>query len=544
MLLPPPLVRLLLLKGRAKIRLLLRRMRRPKSAFFTLAGVAVTILYAVPAFVTGLSAPDPQPETLGVYFPGMALLMLLTYLLAMRGAQALAFPPEDIEFLFSAPFTRAQVLTYRLTAVLTGQIFIALFITVIGLRWTTTFPVALAAVLLTILFIYLISLLYALVVHILFSSMYSWVRRAVGLAVAATLILAAWAWLPGALSDPEGTGFDRILRSPLYIYATAPFIPFRNLLVSTSLFNEGLPWLAACLLVDGVLLYAVYALDRRSADVVLAASQAQQQRIERFRKTGGFTVHSSASRIRVPVPPRAGGAGTLAWRHVIRLLRIMFGSFAVVSLTVVLLAFVALYVYTRYDVADYREAAWPVAFFLGVYLTLVGSFAMRFDFRSDLDHMDWLKCLPLKPVVIAAGQVVTPVLCATAFQLLIFSVALAVNWQPGYAALVFAFAIPLNILIFGVENTLFLLYPVRLQTTPGDPHLVGRQLVVAAVKMLVIGFAVGIAGVSGALVHLVTGSLPVSAILAWIVLVPMSLSTIPAVAWAFDRFDPSVDTPI
>ncbi len=49
-------------------------------------------------------------------------------------------------------------------------------------------------------------------------------------------------------------------------------------------------------------------------------------------------------------------------------------------------------------------------------LTLLLTRMVAFDFRGDLDSMDWLKSLPLRPISITLGQLATPVLLLTAIQ--------------------------------------------------------------------------------------------------------------------------------
>ena len=76
--LPRSLRLLLWLRAKAKVRLIVKRMRRPKSAFFTLAGSALTFMYLIPAFIAGITSSNPQPEIVATYFPVAALMMLIT----------------------------------------------------------------------------------------------------------------------------------------------------------------------------------------------------------------------------------------------------------------------------------------------------------------------------------------------------------------------------------------------------------------------------------------------------------------------------------
>ena len=51
-------------------------------------------------------------------------------------------------------------------------------------------------------------------------------------------------------------------------------------------------------------------------------------------------------------------------------------------------------------------------------LTLGGSLILGFDFRSDVDHMETLKALPVKPSALVISQFVVPVLLLSLAQAL------------------------------------------------------------------------------------------------------------------------------
>jgi hypothetical protein len=64
---------------------------------------------------------------------------------------------------------------------------------------------------------------------------------------------------------------------------------------------------------------------------------------------------------------------------------------------------------------------------------------------------------------VAIGQITAPVLVASGFQVTILIVAHLMRPAPiGYLLAFATFLIPLNVLIFAMENTIFLLYPYRL----------------------------------------------------------------------------------
>jgi hypothetical protein len=186
-----------------------------------------------------------------------------------------------------------------------------------------------------------------------------------------------------------------------------------------------------------------------------------------------------------------------------------------------------------------------------IWVTLLLGAMLKLDFRGDLDRMDVLKALPISPNALAAGQMLTPTLMlALVHTLLLVGLILFVPVNPaggGTKVLLWAVALapPLDLLMIGVENLIFLLMPARpAAATPGDLSAMGRHATVFFLKALIMLFACGLAAGAGAATHFATGR---SGVLAGAVTVAVlgaeALATIPMVGWAFDRFDPAADVP-
>jgi hypothetical protein len=170
--------------------------------------------------------------------------------------------------------------------------------------------------------------------------------------------------------------------------------------------------------------------------------------------------------------------------------------------------------------------------------------SLKFDFRGDLDQMPWLKSLPVRPSAIAAGEMATPVVLLFACHLAIFGAAAAAlppMRGPLLAAAVLA--LPFDVLLVGVENLLFLLFPTRGSATPGELGAMGRQVVLFVVKVLAVALACGVAAGLALAAMWATRSAPLALAVASGVLALEAAALVPLVALAFGRFDPSRDTP-
>jgi hypothetical protein len=115
-------------------------------------------------------------------------------------------------------------------------------------------------------------------------------------------------------------------------------------------------------------------------------------------------------------------------------------------------------------IADADIALLATAATLAFYTFLLLPTAVRFDFRRDLDRMALLKGLPITPGAAVIGQTIAPVLIATLFQALVLAFAVAVrSLPPHYLLGTMLVMLPMNALVFSLENFIFLLYPYRVQ---------------------------------------------------------------------------------
>jgi hypothetical protein len=193
-----------------------------------------------------------------------------------------------------------------------------------------------------------------------------------------------------------------------------------------------------------------------------------------------------------------------------------------------------------------RESSLGTLVSAGVWINLVFVSMLKFDFRDELDRLDVLRSLPIQPAAIAAAELVAPVLMLTAVQaLLLVAVALAGMGTTPLLLAAAAYTVPFNLLLVGIENILFLMYPLRaVGLIAGDMQMFGRQMVVFLCKFILLAAAFGFSAAIGTLGYILGGrSWPAFGVVAWFALCAVALGTIPLLARAYSRFDPSVDTP-
>jgi hypothetical protein len=153
-----------------------------------------------------------------------------------------------------------------------------------------------------------------------------------------------------------------------------------------------------------------------------------------------------------------GGAGALAWRQLIGARR-HWGSLLTAMIAPAVLACAPCLA-----IADPYMALLTTAGTLAFYSFLLLPTALRFDFRRDLDRLATLKGLPITPAAAAIGQTLAPVLIAALFQSAVLAFAIvARSLPPQHFFVTMLVLIPLNVLGFGLDNLIYLLYPYRLQ---------------------------------------------------------------------------------
>jgi hypothetical protein len=246
--------------------------------------------------------------------------------------------------------------------------------------------------------------------------------------------------------------------------------------------------------------------------------------------------------VRVPMPPRLGGMGPLAWRQAMAGIRqgargLLFIVLAVAGLAIVFL---------RSGDVSWLHALKPVGVFLVVYSSLFLPQLLRLDFRGDVDRIDTLKALPVRPLLVAGAQVVVPALVITSAQVpiaLLLNVLLEWNlpmlwaWIP---SLFFA-----NVMIAALDNIVFLLWPVRPQLGAGVNFATAQaltQFLKLFAVMLLVGAPVAVgAGVAHLTIADHATAIAAAALMIGMLLGLESIGAVLLLGRLFHRFDPAME---
>ncbi len=536
-LLHPALRLLMRLQLQARLRRLKGACRTWKGRLVLLIGLALGGLWIVgTALSLGAGRVTPDPATIrSLAAMGLAGLTLMTVLFG--GTQGgIPFPPAEVEFLFPAPISRRQLLLYRIIRAMLIGLPSALLFSFALARQSPMWLGAFAGIWFAFQLIGLTQMVWQLMLGIAREATAARSRR---------LILIAAVGLAGLVvatsqASPElsVSGLRTFAESVAGRIILAPFRPFTAVLTATST-GELLRSGAVCASILGGLVAIILRLDRNFMEAAVSASERATVRLADARR-GKLVFHRGNRfliRYRAPRLPRMGGAGPIAWNQLTSLIR-SAGSVALVAG----IASAGAMMPTMFGSSPAAGQLLPMA--IGMSLVLLPQF-LQYDFRSELDRMPVLKALPLRPVAIVLGELLTPVLLTTCLQAAMLVVLAVAGTIPGHRLLVVAgFLLPANLLIYGAENFAFLLYPFRVapSNTP-DLQSMLRVALTTMLKLAILALAAGTAAGLGGLTYLASGRTDAAIATAWIGLWVVFACMVPGIAWAFSRFDPATDTP-
>ncbi len=549
---------LLWLRCRAWLRRLFRNAGTPRGALFLAAGFLFFALVVGPNFVFRFWQAEDGAfrDAYLKHTREVGPLLLFAYcaltVLLASAEQGVSFTPAEVQFLFPGPFSRRQLLAYKVigNALLCGLY--ALFLTAFFFAYAAQPFAAYPGLLLTLWFIQFFSMAVSLLISTVGARAFSHRRKL----LLVPLVLVAW-WGASRL------GADAFARGPSEVIARlgqnevvrvllTPMSWFVETLTAEHVWPDFVLGAARCLGVDAALLLVVFLLDAQYLEAAATASERAYARMQRVRSGGAVTAVVGTGRPRFSLPslPRWGGVGPLAWRQLTTATRSLRPVliFLVIFALLVGGSWLAL---GAVEESDLRAGGWFIgSTVLGMTVAMLTPL-LTFDFRGDIDRIDVLKALPLPAWRVALGQLLAPTLILSAVQLLVMGLVQAL-WGGVELLLagVVVFALPFNFLSFGLENLMFLWFPARpTPAAPGDFQMMGRQTLMMVAKfaaLLLVTVPAAVAGITAGLLAawlLEVDPIPPALAVGCLVMTALAAGVVPLVAQAFRRFDVARDTP-
>jgi hypothetical protein len=320
---------------------------------------------------------------------------------------------------------------------------------------------------------------------------------------------------------------------PVVAGVLTPLEVFPRIMTARSLGAAALPIgivLGYCVGLVAVLLR----LDADFLDRAEAVGKRRAQLQIAMRRNGGIKIKvTGTAKRKLAMPGYGWGIGPVVWRQINTALRQSRGILITLGALMALVFMLAGNKQAR--PALYGIGGWGVFLLAGI---------LRFDFRADLDRMTVLKAWPVSAWALAVGQLITPVLLSGAVALaagvaLVAYGVVPVGWALGGAVVGTA----LIGTIVALENAVFLVFPTRGVGGAGDLQHIGRNALLMAGRLVMLGLGLAAAGGVFALLRYLTKSTVIGFVGGGVVIWAEFLLMVYLVALAFRRFDAGRDTP-
>jgi hypothetical protein len=527
---------------------LVGQLRRWVRNLSTLKGLLLTLVGALlflPMVVVSVFAPRVQlAAQLALIRRHGALVLFALFLVNLvltSEERAVYFSPAEVEFLFTGPFHRRQLLLYRMAGGVFSSVCAALLMVFVFAHHATAFLPAFVGLFLMIEEMVLITMALGLLVSTLGALAFNRQRKLLLLALATLLVIALLPRGQGPLARDAWELLDRLEQSRVIQVLASPFQPPVMAFTATTLWPELAGWsLVGLAIVLGVAM-VILALDAEYYEATAAASTRIYARIRAVRR-GTAMSRPVRNRLALPMLPWWGGLGPALWRQLTTAVRHpdRFGFLVLLCLWGCAPAFL---VEGRHGIGVQHAMLLALVGLLSI--SMVAPMMIGFSFRADVDRMDTLKSLPIPAPALVAGELAVPVLWLSLAEML--SLCVVAGWHRDPRGLLEALLfLPLyNALLIGLEAIMFLWFPSR--TVPGstlDFASLGRQLLALTITLLFLAVVLGVSAGLGALVYyFVVSSWLVTLAVAWLTLAGWVAALLPLAVLAFHQFDVARDTP-
>ena len=557
----PALGQLLRLQSAAKLRRLAKALSTPRRRVRSLLAMALAVLFLGNFFVSILFREPFQAETIPRFFPLVLFAYCVWHVVKVvyrKPEQGIEWSPSERELVCAGPFRRRELLAYRFVTIGLSTIFKAGCFTLL-MRVDLPLPAAaFVGTFAALLFLELFRMWIETAAWAVSQRTYLTLRIG-ALLVAATALcsvlnnttLSPFAQSAYISSKAPGTAIDGLLAATdtlrdntIFRVAEAPLEVFAHVVTASEYSLGLLGSMSMAIVIVGLMAWLIVWSDEYFDRRRICRERSSYARLEQRHAP---VVQQKSARSQIPHVRWCGGSGPLVWRQTIGASRYV-GSLLIALGIAAGMSFVPALVIRNPVVAILNVVA-----SLAFYTFLLLPTSLKFDFRRDIDRLSLLKTLPIKPLSLVLGQLGAPVLMATATQLLVLLLAALVH-PVGPGLLVFAMLLlsSLNVLIFALDNLIFLLYPFRVGQEGLDVFL--RTTLTFTAKGVLFGLGLvlmygwfALAGPIASLTDVGGGPLIDGRLLFAIGTMGMlwlaAVTTIHLLVQAFCRFDPSCDTP-
>lgn len=263
-LLHPALWTLLRLRALSGVRRSLHALRSFRSAVVFLLGLSVIGLVVSVVLGGGIVLAEVEPARLAALYQSGLLTFLLVGQIKTLGDRAVYFSPSEVDFLFAGPFSRRELIVYRVISALGGILVLSALLTALFVSLGGWWPTVFLGALLSFLLLHQLAMCLATLRETVEAHAFSVARRVLVLAVLGLVAgsiayaVSAQSGLPSASATAFGfeSGHGTLgLLSAAYGSWTMqalllPFVPFSEVVTARGFDLSAFGWITACLLIN------------------------------------------------------------------------------------------------------------------------------------------------------------------------------------------------------------------------------------------------------------------------------------------------------
>ena len=554
----PALSQLLRYQFRAKIAKAARSFRSPRKMILSILALVLGLVWLGQAIAGVLLRSAADPAKLAVWIPFSLLLYTVFHFVKISckaPVEPFEWTPAETQALKSSPLTRKHLVVYRLRSYLTSVIAKATCFTLVMIPDLNQLVAGLVGMVcglavVDLVRIYLEVLMFGLkkLERILFRSVV--LTIALGFLGVAFMTTLQQDGFSASVNTPAALGFVQnfyatlmdMTGNPVGKVIVAPFAMIGDVILTKQL--DGM-FFGRLVLIVGAIAIAVGGLFRLDSFLTRRSRQTEVEHCRAIalhqKKTGSATLERARSSA---VPRRGYGAGVIAWYQMQG--AIHYRSTLATALLVPTLLCCLPLLSKQSPILTLMNLIGGMVF----YSFLLLPSALMLDFRRDVRRLAVWKAMPMTPLAITIGQLAVPVLLTSLFQLVVLIVSVVVgpvSWQA--AAMAWPLLIPMNVLIFGLENLIFMIHPIRRNQEGIEVFL--RTILTFTAKgiLFAIGAAIVLAWafVTAKLSHRFANPQLANELMfgvgVWIMVATMAATSVHFVAKLFNRLDPSQDLP-
>ena len=513
----PGLGKLARLKLRGTLRRQARRLRSPSGILFALMGLGVMVLWlsAILLNTTGRTKLNPpQPVTLVAVEACLAAFTLMA-LSSAPNVKGITLPRCELESLFSAPVSRGDLVRHRMQVDLGRAVLGGVIFSIIAMSRLPHPLFSFVGTFMTLITLSVVRQMASLAlcgVGGLLGRLASGRANAVvGLVVGIGLFLGLMMLIFGdtfflsKLSVGVSGGLAGVLESPFVALLVAPWRPWAEMMIATSV-SGFLGWALPCALLLPVLYEATARVpaDFREASLHTAGQiERRQERLKTAGPLGGGKVPGALSARPIPWFFGRGPARAVIWVRTADIWRRARGTLLRSAMILGLITVGAGYIVSEGAggvLGGHLIVAWIGLIYLGA--------GVRFDFRADLDRMEQIKTWPIGASRLFLVSLLPGVFLISALVGAAISIRAAVLGAGHPALPIILVTLPIWALAWiAVDNIVFLYAPVRfIPGQDGALHHTGRTMVLLLLRMGLLLFALGLVALASAVVMFVCGT--------------------------------------